>query len=106
MTEAAVSQPTRINEEAYDLKTGRPVEAARGLQDRMQARAVSTSWRMGAVPGSKFVSTTEGWGKDRRLSCFKRTCSERVPRVYVCARPHKLRILYLPTNWRFHGAPL
>jgi hypothetical protein len=36
MTEAAVSQPTRINEEAYELKTGRPIEAARGLKDRMQ----------------------------------------------------------------------
>jgi hypothetical protein len=36
MTKAAVSQPTRMNEEAYELKTGRPIEAARGLKDRMQ----------------------------------------------------------------------
>jgi CRISPR/Cas system-associated exonuclease Cas4 (RecB family) len=33
---AAVSQPTRLNEVAYELKTGRPIEAARGLKDRMQ----------------------------------------------------------------------
>jgi hypothetical protein len=36
--ETPVSQPTRMNEQAYDLKTGLPVEAARGIKDRMQAR--------------------------------------------------------------------
>jgi hypothetical protein len=48
VTESAVNQPTRINEEAYYLKTGRPVEAARGLQDRMQARAWSGIQRVEA----------------------------------------------------------
>jgi hypothetical protein len=35
-TEEAVVQGTRFFEEPYELKTGRPVDAARGLVDRMQ----------------------------------------------------------------------
>ncbi len=42
-SEKAVSGETRINEEAYELKTGKPVDAARGIQDRMRVRVVRTS---------------------------------------------------------------
>jgi len=35
--EAAVGGATRFFETPYDLKTGRPVEAARGLEDRLLA---------------------------------------------------------------------
>jgi hypothetical protein len=36
--EKAVGGETRINEETYELKTGKPAEAATGIQDRMLVR--------------------------------------------------------------------
>jgi hypothetical protein len=61
MEETPVVQPTRMNEKAYYLKTGRPVEAVRGLQFRMQVRVqLDMLSRLSNLPREEEAERTSG----------------------------------------------